>query len=80
MSSSNSRSSSEDLMAKAGEELRIPYYGLMKAKIGGADTVISQTGFTGEKGGEIYVIDAHENAEKVWNGVLEVGEEFGLWL
>ena len=67
-------------MAKlAGEELRdIPYYGLMKAKIGGADTVISQTGFTGEKGYEIYVIDAHENAEKVWNGVLEAGEEFGL--
>ena len=71
---------SEDLMAKlAGEELRdVPYYGLMKAKIGGTDTVISQTGFTGEKGYEIYVIDAHENAEKVWNGVLEAGEEFGL--
>ena len=42
---------SEDLMAKlAGEELReIPYYGLMETKIGGADCVISQTGFTGEK-------------------------------
>ena len=71
---------SEDLMAKlAGEELReIPYYGLMETKIGGADCVISQTGFTGEKGYEIYVRDAHENAEKVWNGVLEAGEEFGL--
>ncbi len=40
--------------------------------------VISQTGFTGEKGYEIYVRDAHENAEIVWNGVLEAGEEFGL--
>ena len=71
---------SEDLMAKlAGEELReIPYYGLMETKIGGADCVISQTGFTGEKGYEIYVRDAHENAELVWNGVLEAGEEFGL--
>ena len=71
---------SEDLMAKlAGEELReIPYYGLMETKIGGADCVISQTGFTGEKGYEIYVRDAHENAEKMWNAVLEAGEEFGL--
>ena len=71
---------SEDLMAKlAGEELRdIPYYGIMETKIGGADVVISQTGFTGEKGYEIYVRDAHENAEKVWNAVLEGGKEFGL--
>ena len=66
-------------MAKlAGEELReIPYYGLMETKIGGADCVISQTGFTGEKGYEIYVRDTHENAEKVWNEVLKDGEEFG---
>ena len=71
---------SEDLMAKlAGEELRdVPYYGIMETKIGGADVVISQTGFTGEKGYEIYVRDAHENAEKMWNAVLEAGEEFGL--
>ena len=71
---------SEDLMAKlAGEELReIPYYGLMECKVGGADCVISQTGFTGEKGYEIYVRDAHANAEKMWNAVLEAGEEFGL--
>ena len=41
------------------------------------DVVISQTGFTGEKGYEIYVRDAHENAEIVWNAVLEAGEEFG---
>ena len=71
---------SEDLMAKlAGEELRdIPYYGLMETNIEGADVVISQTGFTGEKGYEIYVRDAHENAEIVWNAVLEAGEEYGL--
>jgi aminomethyltransferase len=71
---------SEDLMAKlAGEELReVPYYGILETKIGGADCVISQTGFTGEKGYEIYVRDAHENAEKMWNAVLEAGEEFGL--
>ena len=41
-------------------------------------SAISQTGFTGEKGYEIYVRDAHQNAEIVWNSVLEAGEEFGL--
>lgn len=71
---------SEDLMAKlAGEGLRdVPYYGLMETNIGGADVVISQTGFTGEKGYEIYVRDAHENAEIVWNAVVDAGEEYGL--
>ena len=41
---------SEDLMAKlVGEPVRdIPYYGLMKSQIKGADVVVSQTGFTGE--------------------------------
>ena len=54
MSSANPRPLSEDLMAKlAGEELRdVPYYGIMETKIGSADVVISQTGFTGEKGYE----------------------------
>ena len=50
----------------------------METKIGGADCVISQTGFTGEKGYEIYVRNAHDNAEKMWNAVLEAGKEFGL--
>lgn len=71
---------SENLMAKlAGEPVRdIPYYGLMETTLEGVDIVISQTGFTGEKGYEIYVRDAHQNAEIVWNAVLEAGEEFGL--
>ena len=46
---------SVDLMADlVGEAVRdIPYYGLMEAKVGGRDCIISQTGFTGEKGYEI---------------------------
>ena len=50
----------------------------MESKINGADVVISQTGFSGEKGYEIYVRRAQENAEIVCNGVLAAGEEFGL--
>ena len=50
----------------------------MGTNIEGAEVVISQTGFTGEKGYEIYVRDSHEHAETVWNAVTEAGEEFGL--
>ena len=55
----------------------IPYYGLMEAEIGGADVVVSQTGFSGEKGYEVYVLDAMENAERVWDPVHESVVEHG---
>jgi aminomethyltransferase len=42
------------------------------------DVIISQSGFTGEKGYEIYVKDAHERAETVWNAILDAGKEFGV--
>ena len=50
-----------------GEGIRdIPYYGLMEAEIGGCPVVISQSGFSGEKGYEIYLRDATLHAEKLW--------------
>jgi aminomethyltransferase len=71
---------SEDLMAEVvGEKVReIPYYGMMHAEIGGAPVVISQTGFTGEKGYEVYVYDATLNAEAVWYGIRGPGASYGL--
>lgn len=71
---------SEDLMAAiVGESVReIPYYGLMHAEIGGCPVLISQTGFTGEKGYEVYVYDASLNAEAVWYGIRGPGATFGL--
>lgn len=56
----------------------IPFYGLMEGTLNGADVIISQTGFSGEKGYEIYCLDATLNAEKVWYGVLEAGEKHNL--
>jgi len=56
----------------------IPYYGLMEAKIGGRDVVISQSGFSGEKGYEIYLRDATLYAEDMWNAVLEAGKAHNL--
>ena len=71
---------SEDLMAAlvGGDVRKIPYYGLMEARVDGVEVLVSQTGFTGEKGYEIYVRDAHVHAETVWNAVLAAGKEFGL--
>jgi len=61
-----------------GEEVKdIPYYGLMEAEINGAPVLVSQTGFSGEKGFEIYVRDAMKNAERVWDPTLESVRDHG---
>lgn len=71
---------STDLMADlVGEAVRdIPPYGLMRARVGGRECIISQTGFTGEKGYEIFLVDATLYAEDMWNAVLEAGENHNL--
>ncbi len=56
----------------------IPYYGLLEGMVAGCDVVISQTGFSGEKGYEIYLRDATLHAEDLWNAVLEAGEKHNL--
>ena len=62
-----------------GERIRrIPYYGLLEARIEGCPVVISQTGFSGEKGYEIYLRDATLHAEKLWSAVLSAGERHRL--
>ncbi len=61
-----------------GEEVtEIPYYGLMEAEINGAPVLISQTGFSGEEGFEIYVREASKNAERVWDPALEAVRDHG---
>ena len=71
---------SEALMVDLfGERVRaIPYYGLMDGQVNGRDVIVSQTGFTGEKGYEIYLKDATRYAEDLWYGVLEAGEPHQL--
>src|SRR5699024_3868535 len=62
-----------------GEEARtLPSFGLMEAQVGGRDVIISQTGFTGEKGYEIYLKEATKYAEDMWNAVLEAGVPYNL--
>lgn len=70
---------SEDVMIDVvGEEVsEVPYYGLMEAEINGVDVLVSQTGFSGEKGFEVYVRDAMKNAERVWDPVLDSVKDHG---
>ncbi len=71
---------SVDLMVDLfGPELaELPSYGLMEGAVAGHPVVISQTGFTGEKGYEIYLRDASLHAEDMWNAVLEAGKAHKL--
>jgi len=68
-----------DIMLKIMNEEDIPekYYTAKRdVNIGGMNCLISYTGYTGEAGYEIYT--ANENAEKLWNLLMENGKEFGL--
>lgn len=56
----------------------MPYYGLAETDIAGCDCVISQTGFSGAAGFEIYLRDATLHAEKLWDAVLAAGKKHNL--
>jgi aminomethyltransferase len=56
----------------------LPYYGLMEATVNGRDCLISKSGFSGEKGYEIYLREATLYAEDVWNAVLDAGTAHNL--
>jgi len=55
----------------------IPYYAFQIGEIAGIDNVIiSNTGYTGAGGFELYVPNA--SAAKLWNAVMEAGAEFDI--
>ena len=65
-----------DLFGEAVAQL--PPYGLMTGQVAGHDVVVSQTGFSGAKGYEIYLYDASLHAEDMWNAILAAGEKHQL--
>jgi aminomethyltransferase len=55
----------------------IPYYSFAKGNFAGFDNVvISNTGYTGAGGFELYFENEHAN--KIWDAVFEAGKEFGI--
>jgi aminomethyltransferase len=55
----------------------IPYYSFAKGTFNGVENVvISNTGYTGAGGFELYF--KNEDAEKIWDAIFEAGKEFGI--
>ncbi|HMM17696.1 MAG TPA: glycine cleavage T C-terminal barrel domain-containing protein, partial [Petrimonas sp.] len=55
----------------------IPYYTFANGKVGGVDRVIiSNTGYTGAGGFELYFYP--EDGLKIWKALFEAGAEFGI--
>ena len=55
----------------------IPYYHFATGTVDGFENVIiSNTGYTGSGGFELYF--KNEDAPKIWNSLLKAGEEFGI--
>ena len=68
----------KDLLGDQVDLENMPFYGLAEAKVAGRSCVISQSGFSGEAGYEIYLRDATLYADDMWNAVLEVGKKHHL--
>jgi len=54
------------------------YYDCVESEINGCPVVISCSGFSTERGYEIYLRDATPNAEKMWYTMLDAGEKHNL--
>lgn len=70
---------SKEILSKLTTAENIPekyYHAVFHADIEGIDCIISQTGYTGEDGYEIYL--SNEDAPVLWEKLLETGKEDGL--
>jgi aminomethyltransferase len=54
----------------------IKYYWFIDGEVDGVWARIARTGYTGEDGFEVYI--SPENAESVWDSLLDAGGEFGI--
>ena len=68
----------KDLIGDQVDLDNMPFYGLAEATVGGRSCVISQSGFSGEAGYEIYLRDATLYADDMWDAVLEAGKKHSL--
>lgn len=65
------------IIAKLTADIPQKYYSFIdKVQIGGIESLLSQTGYTGEKGYEIYVAAA--DAPAMWQQLLDAGADEGL--
>ncbi len=56
----------------------IQYYGFTKDNLSGVPMIISRTGYTGERGFELYFDSSVATGERVWSVLMDAGKEFGV--
>lgn len=57
----------------------IPFYSFRTGSVAGQDgVIISSTGYTGEKGYELYINTEIADAIEIWDKIMERGEEFNI--
>ena len=66
-----------DLLAKEIPAIRdLAYFGIMNGRLFGKDVMISRTGYTGERGYEIFC--RAKDAVHLWDSILESGKDMGV--
>jgi len=69
---------SAEVLKKLTKEENIPvkYYYFLEGEVAGIQCIISQTGYTGELGYELYC--APDKAIDLWEAIMDAGKDFGL--
>lgn len=68
---------SVDLLAQEIPSIRdLAYFGLMQTRLYGRDVMISRTGYTGERGYEIFC--RAKDATHLWDSILAAGKDMGV--
>lgn len=55
----------------------IPFYAYAMGKVSGIDAIISNTGYTGAGGFELYFVDL-KDPQMIWDSLFKAGEEYGI--
>ena len=68
---------SVDLLAVEIPAIRdLAYFGIMQTRLFGRDVMISRTGYTGERGYEIFC--RRKDAVHLWDSILDAGKDIGV--
>ncbi|SPH19695.1 Aminomethyltransferase [Ascidiaceihabitans donghaensis] len=68
---------SVDLLAAEIPAIRdLAYFGIMQTRLFGRDVMISRTGYTGERGYEIFC--RGKDATHLWDSILDAGKDMGV--
>jgi len=56
---------------------RLSYYEFLETDLGGIPTIVTRTGWTGELGYEVYLLDPARGTD-LWDRIMEAGQRFGI--